>query len=606
MPLGLPSREPKPSTTVFKRVLIANRGEIAVRVARACRELGIQTVAVFSDADRTNAHVTAADEAYHIGPARAADSYLNVQRLIETAQRAECDAIHPGYGFLAENAGFARACAAAGLTFIGPSPGVMEEMGDKIQARLRAANAGFPVVPGSTEAVAEVAHALSLADSLGYPVAIKASAGGGGKGLKIAHERAAVAQAFSLAAKEAAAYFGDGRVYLERYLAAPKHVEIQILGDKHGHVIHLGERDCSLQRRHQKLVEETPALISAGTRRRMLEAAVGLALAMHYDSAGTIECLVEGDEFFFLEMNTRIQVEHTISEAVYGIDLVKAQIRIAAGEALWLSQADIVARGHAIECRINAEAPLQEFSASPGLISAYREPGGPGVRVDAAAYAGWNIPTDYDSLIAKLIAWGMDREEARLRMLRALAEFTVSGVTTTIPLFQALLESDEFRAGSYSTSTVETFMADRRSDIARAYDSAAQRLDDDRTPTTAAADGNSDSTALTVEGNGKRFEVRVSGWKVGPKAGSRPSARHRPVKQVASTGACVQAPMHGVLSEIRVKPDDAVTQGQVIATIEAMKMMNEVIAHRSGVVKSVEAAPGSTCEAGACIVTLTE
>src|SRR5579864_612762 len=380
---------------MFKRVLVANRAEIALRVIRACHELGLEAVAVYSDADRDGLAVRNADAAYHLGPTPPLQSYLTVERLLEVATKAHCDALHPGYGFLAENAAFAARCIQAGLAFIGPSPSAMEQMGDKITARRSAQSAGFPIVPGTTEAVVTLQQAKAFVDAFGYPVAVKAAAGGGGKGLKVAHGGSELEQALALAAKEAAAYFNDGTVYLERYLAQPKHVEIQILGDQHGNVIHLGERDCSLQRRHQKLIEETPACIEPKLRERMHAAALNLGRKARYDSAGTIECLVEGSEFYFLEMNTRIQVEHPISEAVFGFDLVKAQIRVAAGEKLWLSQADLSARGHAIECRINAESPALGFRPCPGTVSRYIEPGGPGIRIDSAAYAGWRIPGDY-------------------------------------------------------------------------------------------------------------------------------------------------------------------------------------------------------------------
>ncbi|HEY5095760.1 MAG TPA: biotin carboxylase N-terminal domain-containing protein, partial [Candidatus Eremiobacteraceae bacterium] len=403
---------------MFKKVLIANRGEIALRVIRACRELGVPSVAVYSDADRNAVHAAAADESYRIGPAPASQSYLDIDVLLETAARAGCDAIHPGYGFLAENAGFARRCEKAGLAFIGPSPDAIDRMGNKIAARAVAHAAGLPVVPGTIEPVTGPDAVRDWAEHVGYPIAIKAAAGGGGKGLKVAHSPDEVDAAVSVAAKEAAAYFKDDTLYVERYLERPKHVEVQVLGDKHGHVVQLGERDCSMQRRHQKLVEETPARIFPTVRGRLLAAAVKLCEAIGYDSAGTIECLVEGDDFYFLEMNTRIQVEHTITEMTYGFDLVKAQIRVAAGEPLWISQGQLSPRGHAIEVRVNAESPANDFRPCAGTLTRYVEPGGPGVRVDAAAFSGWSIPQEYDSLLAKLIVWGQDRDEARARLRR--------------------------------------------------------------------------------------------------------------------------------------------------------------------------------------------
>jgi acetyl-CoA/propionyl-CoA carboxylase biotin carboxyl carrier protein len=578
---------------LFKKILIANRGEIAIRIMRACRELDVTAVAVYSDADREALHATSADEAFRIGPPPAAQSYLNVERLMEVARTAGCDAVHPGYGFLAENADFARRCAAEGLAFVGPSPESIERMGNKIAAREAARSAKVPVVPGTTTSVASAAEVREAAKKFGYPIAVKAAAGGGGKGLRVAHDAREVDQAVAMAVKEGVAYFNDGTVYVERYFARPKHVEVQILADRHGHVIHLGERDCSLQRRHQKLVEETPANIAAAVRSKLHAAAVKLAKAIGYDSAGTIECLVDGDDFYFLEMNTRIQVEHTITEAVWGIDLVKAQIRIAAGERLWLRQDDLSPRGHAIECRINAESPLHGFAPSAGKIGAYVAPAGPGVRVDAAAYSGWTVRQEYDSLLAKLIAWGVDREEARRRMLSALREFKLEGVQTTIPFFLMLLADDLFVRGDYATPDVETFVRDRTQASARTPSTESEPTESPRT--------------VTVEVNDKRFEVRVYGLGAqtpdpASSTGSRMPKLKSP-KRISIDGACVTAPMHGIVAEIKVEQGDAVADGQVVAVIEAMKMMNEVVAHRSGTVKSLDVRVGDTLETGAPIIT---
>ena len=589
--------ESKRSLAVFEKILVANRGEIAVRIIRACRELGVATVAVYSVADRDALHVRAADEAVHIGPTAPSLSYLNVERLLDVGKRARCDAVHPGYGFLAENAAFARACQQREMVFIGPSPDAMEKMGSKLAARRHALDAGIPVVPGTTQAVQTAAEVRMLARDFGYPVAIKASAGGGGKGLKVAASDEEVDRAVSLAAKEAAAYFADPTLYVERYLPNPKHVEVQVLGDKFGNIVHLGERDCSLQRRHQKLVEETPAQIPDVLRARMHAAAVKLSAAIGYDSAGTIECLVEGDEFFFLEMNTRIQVEHTITEATYGIDLVKAQIRIATGEKLWLAQRDLMGRGHAIECRINAESPAAAFTPSPGRIGTYCEPGGPGIRVDGAAFAGWTIGSDYDSLIAKLIAWGADRNEARARMLRALGEYTIEGVATTIPLYRLLLADGSFGRGDYSTATVDSFMHEHMQSIACAYsDGETASLD-------AASDGETPAS-LTVEVEDKQYRVRVFGLPPSGRGAIRRAPAFRRPKTASYGGLAISAPMHGIIAEIRVKEGDVVCDGQVVAVIEAMKMMNEVIAHRAGAVATVNARTGDTIETGSPIVTL--
>ncbi len=576
---------------MFKRVLIANRGEIALRVIRACRELDVATVAVYSDADRDSLHADAADEAVHLGPTQPAASYLNIERILDVATRTGCDAIHPGYGFLAESAAFVRACSAAGITFIGPSAKAMEQMGGKLAARANARNAGVPVVPGSQAAVVTAAQVRAIGHDLGYPIAIKASAGGGGKGLKVAGGPDQVESAISLAAAEAGAYFGDATLYVERYLESPKHIEIQVLGDKHGTVVHLGERDCSLQRRHQKLVEETPAHISAGLRGRMCDAAVKLSRSIGYDSAGTIECLVDGDEFFFLEMNTRIQVEHTISEAIYGFDLVKAQIRIAAGERLWLEQDDLRARGHAIECRINAESPAASFAPCAGRIAAYNVPGGPGIRVDGAAFAGWEITSDYDSLVAKLVAWGTDREEARRRMLRALAEYQIEGIQTTIPFYSLLLSDPAFVRADYSTSTVDGFARDHRAAIAAAYDDGSAGG-----PQPPGAEAQ--PARVVVELDDKRYRVSVYGLPNGPDAPTRRMAAYHGRKGTAHGGPAIAAPMHGIVAEIRVGQGDAVSSGQVVAIIEAMKMMNEVIANMPGTIAAVNAKVGDTVEAG--------
>jgi acetyl-CoA/propionyl-CoA carboxylase biotin carboxyl carrier protein len=586
---------------VFKKVLIANRGEIAVRVIRACREMGIAAVAVYSDADRNALHVSAADEAIHLGETPPAQSYLNVDRLLSAAKRAQCDAIHPGYGFFAENADFARACAAESIAFVGPAPQATERMGNKLAARDSARKAGVPIVPGTMEPVRTASEAREIAQSFGYPIAIKASAGGGGKGLKVANSPAQVEQAITLASKEASAYFADPTLYLERYLPNPKHVEVQVLGDKYGQVLHLGERECSLQRRHQKLVEEAPAHIDDSLRRRMHAAAVKLARSIGYDSAGTIECLVEGDDFYFLEMNTRIQVEHTVTEMIYGFDLVKAQIRIAAGEALWFSQGDLAARGHAIECRINAESPAAGFLPSPGRITGYVEPGGPGIRVDGAAFAGWEIGSDYDSLIAKLIVWGADRDEACRRMSRALAEYAVEGVQTTIPFYRLLLADPSFARGDYTTATVDAFVGDNREAIAAAYNGAKAQT----APPVESANGL--PAEVTVEVNDKRYRVRVFGL---PAGGPAPLPR-RALSYRRTTGASrgapvIVAPMHGIVSEIRVGSGDKVAEGQVVAVIEAMKMMNEIVAHRAGRVLQINSKVGDTIETGSPLVLLDE
>jgi acetyl-CoA carboxylase biotin carboxylase subunit len=439
----------------MQKVLIANRGEVALRVIRACRELGLDTVAVYSTADETARHVRVADEAVCIGKPAARDSYLNVDALVEAARRTDADAVHPGYGFLAENARFARACEEAGLTWVGPSPAAIEKMGDKAVARELARSAGVPVVPGTSGTITLEA-ALRTAEDVGYPVMVKASAGGGGRGIRIANDADELRDGVAGAAREAQAAFGDESLYLEKLIRHPRHVEVQVLGDGRGGAIHLYERECSLQRRRQKLLEESPAPnLAADTREEMASAAARLAAAVDYASAGTVEFIVDvSGAFYFIEMNTRIQVEHPVTEMVTGIDLVKEQLRIAAGESFDLLQADVAPRGWAIEFRLNAEDPDADFMPSPGEVEVFELPGGPGVRVDTAVYPGYRVPPFYDSLIAKLIVWGRDRDEAIARGRCALREFRIEGIKTTIPFHLRVLEAPSFLAGEYHTDSV--------------------------------------------------------------------------------------------------------------------------------------------------------
>ena len=453
----------------LKKLLVANRGEIAVRVIRACREAGIATVAVFSEADREALHVQMADEAYAIGPAPAIESYLVIDRIVQTARRAGADAVHPGYGFLSENAAFAEACAAAGLTFVGPPAAAMRQMGSKTAARTLARELGVPMVPGTLEVVTSDAEAARIAGEIGYPVMLKAAMGGGGKGMRLVRRDAELAEALRAARAEAGAAFGDAAVYLERAIAEPRHVEIQILADTDGHVIHLGERECSIQRRHQKLIEECPSpLLDAVLRARMGDAACRLARAAGYVNAGTVEFLVDSERnFYFLEMNARLQVEHPVTEMVTGVDLVREQLRIAAGEALTLTQADVTWRGWAIECRVNAEDPFAGWLPSPGTITGLRAPSGPWVRDDSGAYEGYTIPRFYDTLLSKLIVWGADRAAACDRMARALAEYRVVGVRTTIPALTRIVAHPDFRAGRLSTAFLERVLPDLRANDGR-------------------------------------------------------------------------------------------------------------------------------------------
>jgi acetyl-CoA carboxylase biotin carboxylase subunit len=448
----------------FGKVLIANRGEIAVRVIRACRELGIATVAVFSEVDRESLHVLLADEAVPIGPAPAGESYLVIEKLVEAARAMGAEAVHPGYGFLAENAAFAEACAAAGLTFIGPPPAAIRTMGDKMAARRVAIKLGVPVVPGTERPLRDDAEAARVAEQVGYPIMLKAALGGGGKGMRLVRAPGDLPSALRAARAEAGAAFGDAAVYIERYVDEPRHIEIQVLADAHGGVVHLGERECSIQRRHQKLVEESPSpFVTPEMRRRMGEAACRIAAAAGYVNAGTIEFLVDRHRnFYFLEVNTRLQVEHPVTEMVTGRDLVKDQLRIAAGDKLGFTQDDVTLTGWAIECRINAEDPFASFIPSPGRLVGLRAPGGPWVRDDTGVYAGCTIPRFYDTLMAKLIVWGPDRDAAIARAARALAEYKVAGVQTTIPILQRIVAHPDFAAGRLSTGFMERLLgADR-------------------------------------------------------------------------------------------------------------------------------------------------
>jgi len=446
---------------MFRKVLIANRGEIALRVLRACHEMGIAGVAVFSDSDRKAPHVRLADEAYAIGPAPSRESYLRIDKIIDVAKRAACDALHPGYGFLAENPALARACAGAGIKFIGPSPEAMERLGSKTAARELASRAGVPTVPGAQESIADAADAAEIARQIGFPIVLKAVAGGGGKGMRVVASASEMNSAWRDAGSEALNAFGDARLYLEKYLERPRHIEIQFFGDEHGHVTYLGERECSVQRRHQKVVEEAPSpAVSPGLRRAMGEAAVRLAREARYANAGTAEYLVDAaGNFYFLEVNTRLQVEHPVTEMVTGLDLVKLQLRVAAGEPLPFGQADVALRGHALECRIYAEDPANHFFPSPGKILTRTLPAGPGIRLDDGVYPGWEVSSEYDPLLGKLIAWGTDRAEAIARMRRALGEYFVTGIRTNTQLFRKILDDAEFRRGEIHTRWLDERLA---------------------------------------------------------------------------------------------------------------------------------------------------
>jgi acetyl-CoA/propionyl-CoA carboxylase biotin carboxyl carrier protein len=580
---------------VFSKVLVANRGEIAIRVFRTLRELGIGTVAVYSDADRNAAHVSYADEAYLIGGGAPAESYLNQERILDAARRAGAQAIHPGYGFLAENASFARACLDTGMVWIGPPPEAIEAMGSKIEARERMAAAGVPIVPGVTEPVESAEEVRRLGDELGWPVAIKASAGGGGKGLKVVRNAEEAERAFESARREGEAYFSDAAVYVERYLEDPRHVEVQVLADAHGNVIHLGERDCTIQRRHQKLVEETPSpAVDDALRERIGAIAVDAARAVGYQSAGTVEGLLSREgEYFFLEMNTRIQVEHTVTELVTGLDLIREQVLIAAGEELSLRQEDVRLTGHAIECRINAEDVGNGFLPAPGTITAYREPAGPGVRIDSGVVAGSEISPLYDPMIAKLVVHGIDREHARRRMLRALDELVVEGVKTLIGFHKALLMHPCFIEGETCHGLVESELLAAR----------AAELENGRSvlPVEARA-GAVREAVRSIEVDGRRFDVRV--LRPEPPFAELARRRRDRARGRGAAGAgkdAVVSPMQGTVLAVEVAEGEEVEAGQVVCIVEAMKMENEVHAHRAGRVTDLSVEPGQPVKTGQVI-----
>ncbi|GIV88303.1 MAG: acetyl-CoA carboxylase biotin carboxylase subunit [Chloroflexus sp.] len=585
---------------MFRTVLVANRGEIALRVMRACRELGLRCVAVYSEADRDSPHVAYADDAYLIGPASPAESYLNIEAIIRAAKATGAEAIHPGYGFLAENAGFVRAVTAAGLVFIGPPAEAMERMGGKTAARREATAAGVPVVPGVLEPVTDAAEVRRLGKEFGYPIAIKAVGGGGGRGLRVVRSPNEVDEAFAAARREAEVAFKNGELYVEKYLDDPRHIEIQVLADRYGNAVALGERDCSVQRRHQKLIEECPSpALTPELRAEMGAAAVRLAKAVGYVSAGTLEFLYQDGRYYFLEMNTRIQVEHTVTEMVYGVDLVAAQIRIAQGERLWLKQEDLVPRGHAIECRINAEDPLHNFRPALGAIGAYHEPTGFGVRVDSGVRANYLVPSHYDSLLAKLITWGADRNEAIARMRRALAEYRIEGVTTIIPFHRAALEHPVFVAGEATVNFIP-----RHPEL---FTRTAELMPPSTTPEP--VEPAPEPRRFTVEVNGRRFGVAVFGDGVSV-ATVQPAIRASTPRRAVTKKTMLAAPVDGVISPIqgrvvavRVAHGQHVEAGQVLFIVEAMKMENEITAPHSGTIGEVRVDVGTTVEAGAVLAT---
>ena len=604
---------------MFSKVLIANRGEIAVRIIRACEELGVATVAVYSELDRDAVHVKRADEAYLLGPGPAAESYLAIPKLLEAIERSGAEAVHPGYGFLAENAAFAKALEKRRIVFIGPPSSAIEAMGSKTRARELMAKAGVPIVPGTTEPVATVEDARTLIDdTIGYPVAVKAAGGGGGKGFRVALTEEKLGDAFEGAAREGEKFFGDATVYLERYLPDPRHVEVQVLADSHGNVIHLGERDCSLQRRHQKLIEESPApAVDADLRARIGKIATEAAAAVSYTGAGTIEGLLQDGEYYFLEMNTRVQVEHCVTELVTGIDIVKQGILVAAGEPLAITQADVELRGHAIECRINAEDASKNFAPAPGTIGAYREPAGPGVRVDSGVGPGAVISPMYDPMVAKLIVWDADREQATARMLRALREYEIEGLKPLLPFHEAILQTPQWA----NAETCRDLIEDRKWLKTLAFPPREQ-------PSPAAKAGENAQPAsleqsYTVEVSGRRFDVKVIGPAFGAGAeangtsteiAARPPPRRserRGVGAVSGAGGAggnggdtLQSPIQGTVLKVAVEQGARIEEGALVCVVEAMKMENEITAHKSGTIDELSVAVGASVASGDTIAVI--
>ena len=574
--------------------MVANRGEIAIRIFRTLRELEIGTVAIYSEADRGSLHAASADEAFLVGPGPPAESYLHQERTLAVAERAGAEAIHPGYGFLAENASFARAVGDAGLVWIGPPPEAIELMGSKVAARERMASAGVPIIPGTTESVETADEVVRLGDEYGWPIAIKASAGGGGKGLKVVPGPEEAERALAAARREGESYFSDPTVYVEKFIEDPRHVEVQVLADGQCNVVHLGERDCTIQRRHQKIVEETPSpAVSPDLRARIGGVAVDAARAVGYRSAGTVEGLLDREgNYWFLEMNTRIQVEHTITELVTGVDLVREQVLIAAGEPTSVRQDELRFNGHAIECRINAEDPANGFLPSPGVITAYREPAGPGVRVDSGVIEGSEVVGLYDPLVAKVCVWDVDRERARLRMLRALDELVVEGVTTLAGLHKALLRHPCFVEATTCHGLVES------EELAQ----KAQKLSHQATNVARPPDGRLRERLLELELDGRRYGVKL----LQPEPPHAELARRR--RERAGGGAhhgaakeAVVSPMQGTVLAVEVAEGDVVRAGQVICVVEAMKMENEIRAHRHGTVGELSVAAGAQVATGQVI-----
>ncbi|GBD46312.1 Biotin carboxylase [bacterium HR41] len=596
---------------MFDKVLVANRGEIAIRVMRTLEELGIASVAVYSEPDRDAPHVRRADEAYLLGPGPAPESYLNIPKIIEVAQKAGAQAIHPGYGFLAENATFARACADAGIVFIGPPPEAIEAMGSKTRARELMKAAGVPIVPGTTDPVESVEEAAKIAAEIGYPVAFKAAGGGGGKGFRVAESEDDLEKAFEGASREGEKFFADPTVYIERYIPDPRHVEVQILADDHGNIVYLFERDCSIQRRHQKLIEEAPGpLVTPELRERIGQIGVEAARAVGYRSAGTVEGLLSGDQYYFLEMNTRVQVEHCVTEMVTGVDIVREQIRIAAGEPISFKQEDLEIRGHAIECRINAESAAKNFAPAPGKITHYREPAGPGVRVDSGVEAGYEVLPLYDPMIAKLIVWDVDREAATRRMLRALHEYEIGGIRTLIPFHKKLLATEQWARGE----TCRDLLGDK--EWLRSLEEPEREAAGEAQLEEAAEEEVKVERRYAVEVSGRRFDVRVigpppvggasNGAAPAQAQGARKPPQRRKRGSSSSDGASGElvSPIQGTVLKVAVQEGAEVEQGALICVIEAMKMENEITAPVAGKVVKIGVNEGGAVAIGETIAVI--
>ncbi len=585
---------------MFSKVLVANRGEIAIRVMRTLEELGLGTVGVYSEPDRDSPHARRAQESYLLGPGSPAESYLNVDKIIEVAKQAGAEAVHPGYGFLAENAAFARACEEAGITFIGPPADAIDSMGSKTRARELMKEAGVPIVPGTTDPVDTVEDARKVIDeTIGYPVAVKAAGGGGGKGFRVAESEDELEKAFEGAAREGEKFFSDATVYLERYLPDPRHVEVQVLADSHGNVVHLFERDCSVQRRHQKLIEESPApAVDPELRERIGKIGTEAAAAVGYRSAGTVEGLLQDGDYYFLEMNTRVQVEHCVTEMVTGIDIVREQIRIAAGEELSFGQDEVELRGHAIECRINAEDASKKFAPAPGRIGSYREPAGPFVRVDSGAEEGYEVLPLYDPMIAKLIVWDVDREASTKRMLRALDEYEIGGLKTLIPFHKALLDTDQWRNGETCRDLVE----DKDWLKGLAFPAAEPAADEDEDEKV--------ERDYAVEVSGRRFDVKVIGAALGGNGAGPAAARKAPKRSERASGAGggaageLVSPIQGTVLKVAVEKGASVDEGALICVIEAMKMENEITAPAAGTVEELGVSEGGSVATGDTIAVI--